>query len=207
MPHPTSSRLSSLALREVADFAASLRPRDGTEPVEEYIVTRFDEKKGDWRMKRHRGGPPPAGTTGVAVPVDTWTVQPDRPRVKHVSMQVAGIGDVSLDRFDAVFWSEAAVEKFVLGYYASKYQWAAAHVLTKISEAFYGYVPNPADDNRPGSAKREKAEGHETYPFAIGHLPRSDYATLDESGIGDELHFLFPGTDGKITSRPLSEFL
>jgi hypothetical protein len=223
MKPPSSSRLSSLAARDMADFAASIRHRPGHAPPpghETSILTYFSQKRQDWRMKRLHGPQPhddhpghhaPPWHDGVVTPVDTPMVQPHRPRIREVSLQLEDGELESLSRYDAVFWSEASVEKFVLPYYASKCQWSAAMVLTELTKQFYGYVPNPAADNRPRVAADEAEERDadlEVYPFAIGHLPRSDYAELEEgTSLAHEVWLLFRTPGGKVEHRSLAEFL
>jgi hypothetical protein len=191
-------RLSSIAARAVAEFASSLRgPRE--EPTA--IVTRYDAKHRSWKMRVDRKAGPCSGPDGAVTPLDTPFVQPGRPGVTHVGIRAEGMHhDESLIRYDAGFWSEAAVEKFVFPYYASKAQWTAAHVLTRLSEIFYGYVP----DGVEASNRLETGD----VPFAIGHIPRSDYAALEEHDVlGDDLFVVFRGPQGEVKHRPLSEFL
>lgn len=189
--------LDSIAARAVAEYASSLR---GPSEEPAFIVT--SRPHGRWKMgvERHQEATDPHQ---VVTPLDTPFVQPNRPAVEHVSIRAKGMEQpVSLDEYDAVFWSESSVEKFVFPYYASKCQWEAAHVLSVLSRAFYGYVPGG-----PDGAPREADE--ETIPFAVGHLPRSDYATVDEepTTMGHALHLLFRKGDGTVHARPLAEFL
>jgi len=67
---------------------------------------------------------------------------------------------------DAVFWSQSAVEKFVIPYYASVYGDHADAIVHKLLDVL---KPIPL-------------EGSESDPaFAIAHLPASEYVTLDEA--------------------------
>lgn len=113
-------------------------------------------------------------------------------------VQISAEGEVmSLASYDAVFWSEAAVEKFVIPYYASKSLWMAAHVLTGLSRLWYGFVPGE------GSA----GESTEPIPFALAHLPTSDYIMLDGQEPGADLHLLYRQPDGSVLPRSLAELL
>ncbi len=189
--------LDSIAARAVAEYASSLR---GPSEERVFIVSSRTDKRWKMRVKR---GLAATGPDQVATPVATPFVQPNRPPVEQVSILAKGMDQPkSLDEYDAVFWSESSVEKFVFPYYASKCQWEAAHVLSALSKAFYGYVPGG-----PDGAPQEIDE--ETIPFAVGHLPRSDYATIDEepTSMGHDLHLLFRKGDGTVHARPLAEFL
>ena len=189
--------LDSIAARAVAEYASSLR---GPSEEPSFIVTH--RLHGHTRMGVKQD-PAASGPLQVVTPVATPFVQPARPPVEAVSMRAQGMDEsVSLDEYDAVFWSEAAVEKFLFPYYASKGQWEAAHVLSALSRAFYGFVPG----EKGGAAADADPT---TIPFAVGHLPRSDYATIDEepATMGYALHLLFRTADGKVRARPLAAFL
>jgi hypothetical protein len=191
-------KLDSITARCVAEYASSLRSRK-YDPS--FIVTRFDRDERQWCMKVSRHHSPCSGPDGVVTPLETRFVQPERPPVTEISIRAKGMDhDESLMRYDAVFWSEAAVEKFLFPYYASKYQWLAAHVLATLSRIFYGYVP--------GGTEEVSARSEEEIPFAIGHIPRSDYVELEEHpAIAHELYVLFRDAEGKVTHRPLADFL
>lgn len=69
---------------------------------------------------------------------------------------------------DAVFWSAAAVEKFVVPYYASVYGDEAPGKLTKIISVL-GSVRKPA-------AVEAELGGE---PFALAHMPKSEYVQME----------------------------
>ncbi|HEX7239826.1 MAG TPA: hypothetical protein VF263_06145 [Longimicrobiaceae bacterium] len=190
--------LNSLALRDVAEFASSVRSPGG-DPV--YFVTTVDPATGRTRIKHVKEHSRCSGAHDVVVPADTTAVQPGRPLVADVTIRAEGMAEPeSLNQYDAVFWSEASVEKFIFPYYASKCQWAAAHVLSVISQIFYGYVP---DENRSNAVLAEEV------PFAIAHLPRSEYVPIgDPTALGREMGVLFRNREtGAVTHRLLAEFL
>lgn len=103
-----------------------------------------------------------------------------RPPVSAAGMTAGTDGSVDLLKIyeedgswtsaDAVFWTEAAVEKFVFPYYASKMQWDAPTFLSVMAEAWYGHVP--------GTINPAPVILEEPLPFAIVHIPRSDYAAM-----------------------------
>lgn len=116
--------------------------------------------------------------------IDTCEVEV-RPKVTAVTLAVEGepLMDNLADAYDAVFWSEAAVEKFVLPYYASKSLWEAAAVLDKLSMYWYGQIPPDTD---VGEGESSHVHFLVDPPFAIGHTPDSDYRSLEA-----DLHLLF----------------
>lgn len=183
--------MDSLEARMIADYASGVR---GT-PAEFLVSTRGKDKKVHVTPEKHHS--PCSTKKEVVTPIHTPFVQPARPAVTAVGITAEGMnGMESLAEYDAVFWSEAAVEKFVFPYYASKCQWQAAHVLQVLAEKFYGYVPGP------GGAGDAPPADDPKIPFAVGHLPRSDYVTL-----GQDLFLLFRDHAGRVTHQPLSDFL
>ena len=197
--------IDSMTLRIMADWAQSIRLGWNEAPGNVVMRTR----RGDGRNWDVMVGVE-AEPDDLSVTMATGVIQRRRPRVEAVSITPEGGDEMSLSDYDAVFWSEAAVEKFVLPYYAAKCQWAAAHVLDAFSRAFYGGIPN----TQGGIDTPEKA-GEEEYPFAVGHLPRSDYVELAAADapaattarLGAELHLLYVTGDRAIRAVPLSHFL
>jgi hypothetical protein len=223
MSDSITASVSAIGARAIAEYASSVRrtPQEQEErPLPTVLDTRFDAAKDDWVTTEMEGFDPCSSASHVATPVTTMYIQPARARVEAVSIRPVGGGDVDLMRYDAVFWTESAVEKFLLSYYASKYQWAAALYLTTLTRVFYGYLPNVAAGNRPKgapgtlvyTAEDGSVTEHEAIPFAIGHLPRSDYAPLEaETGampLGFDFWFLFRDANGEgVIHRPVAHFL
>ncbi len=183
--------LTSLEARVMADYASGVR---GEASI---LMTGMDRDGKHFHVRPDKHHGPCSDAKNVATPVNTPYVQPARPPVEMVEIQAEGMSGLeSLMQYDAVFWSESAVEKFIFPYYASKYQWHAAHVLEKITKAWYGYIP------RPGvNATNAMLEINEEIPFAVGHLPRSDYVEL-----ADELMVITRDRTGAVKHRRLSEF-
>jgi hypothetical protein len=187
--------LDAHQLRELAEAASSLR-RPGGEPF--YGVVASD---GVLRIL--------PGTCEIPgrrlFEIDTYEVE-QRPRPTSVKVECGGTESELADRYDALFWSEAAVEKFVLPYYASKSLWEAAAVLNKISFHWYGGVPKDTRGGFSGSTRRPGvlAEAEDEVPFAIGHTPDSDWSDLtDAHRSAPDLHLLFRRGDA-VEARPLS---
>jgi len=131
--------------------------------------------------------------------IDTREVEM-RPKVTKVTFAVEGelLMENLADAFDSVFWSEAAVEKFVFPYYASKSLWEAAAVLDKLSMYWYGQIP-PDTDVGEGESELVPVHFLADPPFAIAHTPDSDYRSLES-----DLHLLF--RDGsRVRSYRLSD--
>lgn len=179
--------VSSLEARMMSEYADALRgegPRllVGTRNADGFHIT--DEPL-DARA-------PCSDPTSVVMPVDTEFVWPDRPAVERVTMRVAG-SEVDLTKYDAVFWTESSVEKFLFPYLASKYGPQAAAAAVKLAQEWYGRVPplQPVvEDGNPVDAI--------LVPFAVGHLPRSEYVILDE------VEVLLKDGNGIVTVRRLS---
>ncbi len=189
--------LPSLVLRAVADAAESHRGSGG-EPG--FMLTTHDPVTG-WStvfVPKTDQPAPVSDATVVVTPVDTRAMA-ERPAVLNVYIQAEGMQHGYMEplaQYDAVFWSESAVEKFVLPYYASKSQYAAADVLTALSELFYHELPSPEGTD-------------EAVPFAVAHLPRSTYENLTETAaMGADLAVMkrHPAT-GRVTHHLLSHYL
>lgn len=193
-------KIDSLVLRSAADYAASQRAPGGKSG---FLVTTFSPVTG-WSTLFTTGAISPQADA-VVTPVNNRSIAPQRPRVESVTIRAHGMRKpLELAKFgDAVFWSEAAVEKFVLPYYASKGQWLAAHLLNVLSRVFYGHVPQPPllDEDAPAAAS-----GDVPVPFALVHLPRSDYVGLEETApLTADLGVLCV-EDGEVVMRPLASF-
>lgn len=185
--------MNALQIRYLAETVASLR---GPEALKFALV----EEDGRDQLKIV----PADQTSEPALELRTPHVQPDRARA-FVSIRAEGFAPIDLDRCDAVFWSESAVEKFLFPYYASKGMWDAAHILTRISQLWYGFVPGP--DETPSPLTGVLGEDTDPIPFAMAHIPTSEYVPVVPSDVGAELHFLFRKADGTVLAKSLAEFL
>ncbi|MDB4951878.1 MAG: hypothetical protein JWM27_4527 [Gemmatimonadetes bacterium] len=197
MPDPL--RLTSLQIREIAEYAESVRGIGGDDV---YFVAQLDDASNAVTITCEKELPAPSPLR-VVIPASTASVQPLRDPVESVTILAKGMKQPdSLDDYDAVFWSESAVEKFLFPYYASKSQWEAAHVLAALAKVFYGFVPG-------GPAAGGAAS--DPIPFAVAHLPRSDYVPLevplDLPLAGRDVALLFRNADGSVSHRLLAEFL
>jgi hypothetical protein len=129
--HPPPYR----ALRMAAEWASAVRD----------CQLNFAYDPGTGHMVLHNAG------TGPTLPVLTRSFT-SRPRVKEVEFSVpselpaAGISPpilkLSGDKVSALFWSESAVEKFLVPFYASIAADDAPRFLDRLFDAWYGY---PAD--------------------------------------------------------------
>lgn len=139
-------------------------------------------------------------TPGTIIEIDTRAVRPDRPPVGDIALTVEGVSKAFGNQFDAVFCTEAAVEKFVLPYLASESLWLAAHYVQMLSQAWYGFVPVPSNSSMGAT--------EEPIPFAIGHTPDSEFTPLESNGPPElyHLHVLLKKGD-KLTSRPLADLI
>lgn len=193
---------NALQLRQLTDFAASLRG-SSDEPI--YVVGR-NKEDGSLGLSCTRKALR-WSHEDVVVRTATNAVAPARPVLSSMSVGVDGPvvhGDMAA-KYDAIFWSEAAVEKFVIPYYAAKSMWRAAHVIRQLSEQWYGYVPAPPDPLH-ASARGDVGD----VPFALAHVPGSDYVPVGDEVAGkaprpDDLHLLFSDGNGEWYHRSLLE--
>jgi len=181
---------NALQLRHFADAASGLRGAD-----------RYVFADGRASITTDPLAVPSDLSPAPIMELDTRFQQPLR-AVPEVTIRTKEMQEAKvLEKYDAVFWSEASVEKFVLPYYASKSYWMAAHVLAVLSRYWYGFVPvvvNPPEgDPLPADA----------IPFALAHLPTSDYVMLEGDEIGSDLHLLYHKEDGSVLARSLAELL
>lgn len=184
--------LDAYGMREMTEFASGVR---GEEVY--FVATPDPDTPGNYLIVPSPV-PVPARPDDVVVPCATAVIQPKRPRVKKVTVTFELVDangaehTVSRDvsQYDALFWSESAVEKFLFPYYASKYQWAAAHWLRKMSVHWFGFEP----DLGSGLPQAPVSGDEEVTPFAMVHYPRSDYGFESESGTslepGGDVHLL-----------------
>jgi hypothetical protein len=190
------ARVTSLEARMMAEYADGLRgegPKlvvgtrkpDGFHIMDEPLGTIMDEPLGTRE--------PCSDETSVVIPVDTKFEWPDRPKVKEIEIRLEGGGSITRSDLDAVFLSESAVEKFLFPYLASKYGPQAAAAAVKLAQEWYGRVPPLEPVVEDGSPVSE-----ELVPFAVGHLPRSEYVILDE------VEVLLMDRQGTVTARRLS---
>jgi hypothetical protein len=157
-------------------------------------VVVVDPNSADRHLKLEKGtGTQPAGAVAE---IDTFEVE-DRPTPTAVEFCCDGQRHNLAKDYDAVFWSEAAVEKFLLPYYASKSLWTAAAVLDKISYYWYGRIPQ---DPQSSTGEGEVA-------YALAHTPDSEWNSFSHDGvaIGGDLHFVARGENGRMRVVRLSD--
>jgi len=165
-------------LRMAAEAAASYRDQ------EVYLIVDAD----GWSVKAER----PANPEGKAViPVKSPGKPTAPPRVgfAKIGINEATAADlrnlkdpngVAIGPADAVFWSPAAVEKFLVPYYASVYgDWSP----TKLT-ALIGILGAPrAPIAHVGSAFAYVDAAADAGAFAVAHMPKSEYVQIDDGGL------------------------
>jgi hypothetical protein len=183
-------QIDALQLRALAETASSWRARGG-DPMYGVLV---DNAEGAPVLDVQPHLTEPAN---AVVEFDTADVQPAREIIDILLLGKLAVLTAA-NAYDAVFMSEAAVEKFVLPYYASKSLWLGASVLQTLATLWYGFLPgsNPV------------VTSTEPIPFALAHLPGSDYVGVTGDGptLGSDLHLLFL-QDGEVNPVPLSTYL
>jgi hypothetical protein len=169
----TIPTLNAEQLRILSDAASGYR---GGDPF--WLIYRGDEAP-----TVVRAATPPADAVFC---VETREVE-DRPKPTAMIIDCDGSTRDLSESYDAVFWSEAAVEKFVFPYYASKSLWEAASVLEKLSKYWYGTVP---PDTQGGADANADPVPLGSVPYALAHTPDSDWNTMSQDGIGSDFHLL-----------------
>jgi len=112
-------------------------------------------------------GRPTARPPVALAQIGTVADDPAKPPVNLLKLKLPGSDRE--EPADAVFWTPAAVEKFVVPYYASVYGDQAPKKLADIINIL-GAVRDPEDSppNAVGDA------------FAVAHMPKSEYVQVDE---------------------------
>jgi hypothetical protein len=190
--------LDSVQLRLIAEAASGAR---GV-PVD--FVASAD---GTVEERRHSNETAPPGS--VVIPAFTRDKVPDKPPLVEATIQAEGVGKPvdllnlpnGLGAADAVFWSESAVEKFLIPYYASVYGNQAARAVGDLLEAFHG------DRGHAAGAGAATPPAAETY--ALAHIPKSEYVVLSgESDIGREVAVIYRDDPTQpLTAVMLPDFL
>jgi hypothetical protein len=121
---PAPSPASYRALRMAAEWASAVRGQQ----------LNFAYDAGTGHMVLDRSG------VGGTLPVLT-RASARRPLVLGVEIEVPGAPPLTIsgDQASALFWSESAVEKFLLSYYASAAADDAPRFLERLFDAWYGY--------------------------------------------------------------------
>jgi len=104
------------------------------------------------------------------------------------------------ERADAVFWTPAAVEKFVVPYYASVYGDQAPKKLTDLI-GILGTVRTDDTSEPPAPLSRP-----DSTPFAVAHMPKSEYVQVD-GGTDGEMVVLAQKSSGEVVATSISDYL
>lgn len=117
-------------------------------------------------------------------------------------LDLENVGDrvgVPVTQADAVFWSESAVEKFVVPYYASVYGNRADKEISEILDVL--------DDMRKGA---QGAWTGEDQAFGLAHMPKSEYVQVggtEPTFAGHTMSVLVRRADGEHAAMPVSRYL
>lgn len=203
--------LDSIGMRELAEYASSQRSQGG-DPLY-FVATPDPAESGSYTITPLGKDPLFRSPDDVVVPCDTAMVSPGRATLARITLHYRVPGhlferhvEMDATQYDALFWSESAVEKFLFPYYASKYQWSAAEWLTAMSQAWYGFVPGMAS----GEPQEEVSDSFgEAAPMAMIHYPRSDYAFVEPGGTlepGTDVQAVTVGGEGEVQLKPVAEY-
>jgi hypothetical protein len=184
--HPGTAPLHALTLRRITEWASGVREKDLWFVVNPHPTMPW--KSGIRLFER----PPRPGVDYDAhetvIPVRTGAVNPGRPGVEYgwlgpdedraVDLTQVRAPDGTCHAADAVFWSESSIEKFVVPYYASKHGHVADKAIRDVLRVLH----------RPG---RPRADGEAAAwgpgdPFALVHIPTSEYLPATEGGVDEE---------------------
>lgn len=160
--------LPAHVLRQIAESASGVRePR--------WFVVTYDSTSGKYLIDPRDHDP---GSVAGAVVIPTRSeLRAKRPRIDLAVLAAEGVDPVNLLKLqdregklvsaDSVFWTESAVEKFMLPYYASVYGSDAGEKITELLKKFNGEAPLPVDGDSP--------------VYALVHIPKSEYIDLGSS--------------------------
>ena len=198
MSNPTMQQTTSKPtlnadiLRLIAEAANGIR-KDAV-----WFVVRVDGTTGklDYEIKTSDPGQP---ADAVVIPCQTTLKQEDRPHMNEIKCKAKKKdgsmvdGDLlfaevngNKERCDAAFWSESAVEKFLIPYYASVAGDEAVAEIAQLLRDFHG----AADI------------------YALGHLPKSEYTPSRGSVLSKHIAVLTPLKENgnKLTFIPIDEY-
>jgi hypothetical protein len=168
LPEEAVKTMTYQDLRRMTECAASYRG------AKVWIV--IDDK--GWTVEKTE--PTPAASLGKAV-IPCQSPGTPRPKVGYAYLgpdkdQAVDLLDLydkdgePVGEADAVFWSAAAVEKFVVPYYASVYGDQAPKEIEKVIKIL-GTVRDPRNGLEPFALE----------PFALAHMPKSEYVQVDNT--------------------------
>lgn len=186
--HPYPVHLDSIQLRLIAEAASGNRG----EPVYFVVLP-------DGTIAESKNPDVPESEKGLVIPAHTADRVPGKPPLTVATIEAEGAPEPvnlldlpnGLGRADSVFWSESAVEKFLVPYYASVYGNQAAEAVADLLDAFIG------DRRRSGSGG--EAEGGRAWGtvedvevYAMAHIPKSEYVLLgSQSDIGRDVAVIY----------------
>jgi hypothetical protein len=187
---PVRATIPFSLLREVAEAASGTRDRPtwfvrdtATEdPKKRGIIQVFDEEP-------REGEDYTPGSLVIAATQDPGVMPPPPPtppswgrlgfsRERSLDLMDVlrtiepGRGEVAAD---SVFWTESAVEKFVIPYYASVAGADAAVAIQRVLKVLHRKSPTPAPPGHEGEPQPGEA-------FALVHIPTSEYFQADLAG-------------------------
>jgi hypothetical protein len=171
-----------VALRAIAEHAASL-----TEGTRYFVWI-------DGEPQEPTSTPPAAAENQVVIPACTPSLPATRLTPDRVVFQPEAEGSqwtLLPHEADAAFWSAGSIQQFMLPYYASVTGFGAPDELTAIIQAWTlnrvtsgnGYGPD-TPESAPSSIRAsgtEDLEGEETVVYGLVHLPKSEWAELEDT--------------------------
>jgi hypothetical protein len=162
-------------LRRAAEAAASFRNQ------EVYLVV--DDQ--GWSIREERPDDPegkavipirsPGKEPAAPPPVQVAQIGVDRTKPPADLLNLKDPQGKPLGPADAVFWTSAAVEKFLVPYYASVYGDQSPKKLTDLINIL-GTVRDPSPGPNAGDA------------FAVAHMPKSEYVQIADTGVAVLVH-------------------
>lgn len=168
MPKPI---ITFQVLRHVVEAASAYRYAEtwfvvSEDPEQGYVITPHHTKPPHhddtcvYRLDPVHYGPPPQVTAA------SITSQDDTVDLLDIQVK-GGLFPPGPYAADAVFWSVSAVEKFLTPYYASVYGDMGGEIVQALLRVLQPEIP-----------VSERVEGEAVQPFAIAHIPNSEYVGL-----------------------------
>jgi hypothetical protein len=207
--HPPVPTLDSIQLRLIAEAASGTRGR----PVVFAVSPRGEIR--ELTGERTQDVPPESFTIACFTPDTT----PDQPPLVEASLQAAGAHRINLldlpgglGGADSVFWSQSAVEKFLVPYYASVHGARAGRAVAELLDAFAGDRRGAPYAAELDAEPLAKGDGGEVQVYALAHIPKSEYVLLGPGGeaetVVEDVAVVFrPDGDSALTALHLRDFL
>lgn len=155
--------LTSVQVRRITETTSGVRG----------VPVWFTLHKGDISASEKPPVDPAPADTVILGGTETRRARPAQKGYSIESLNTPFLDWASLDEYDAVFWTDGAVERFMLPYYASVMGYQAVPFLSKLMKI---WAPGLAAEGTV-----ETVETDTTKVYAMAHYPRSEYVQMEDT--------------------------